>query len=67
LYDAYPVKVYSFQISGDLGCAIPRFRHARSAHRLVSGRERSLAPQSVFTSLDRATEDADQTTTGRFL
>ncbi|EHJ57890.1 hypothetical protein NSU_pLA2083 (plasmid) [Novosphingobium pentaromativorans US6-1] len=66
LYEGYPVKGNSFGVVGDLACRVPRFRHAQSAHRLVSGRELSLLPQSVFTTLDRATVGADQTITGRF-
>lgn len=66
LYDGHCVKGTSFPVTCRTALFAPRSADAQSAHRLVSGRGRRLVPQSIFTSLDRATADADQTTTGRF-
>lgn len=66
LYDGHSVKGTSFPVTCRMALFVPRSVDAQSAHRLVSGRGRRLVPQSIFTSLDRATADADQTTTGRF-
>jgi len=66
LYEGQFVKAHSFIIAGRSAFLVPRRIDAQSAHRLVSGRDHCPAPQSVFTSLDRAKADADQTITGRF-
>jgi hypothetical protein len=66
LYEDQFVKARSFIVASRSAFHVPRPIDAQSVHRLVSGRDHCPAPQSVFTSLDRAKADADQTTTGRF-